>query len=51
MEKRGYSLGGLASRSAAHSGGIGIDRRIVSAGGEAFWVGGGLEKLGEGRNF
>jgi len=29
MEKGGYSLGGVASRSAARSGGIGIDRRVV----------------------
>ena len=29
MEKGGYSLGGVASRSAARSGGIGIDRRMV----------------------
>ena len=50
MEKGGYSLGGVASRSAARSGGIGIDRRMVSAGGDAFWVGGGLEKPWEGRN-
>jgi len=39
MEKGGYSLGGVASRSAARSGGIGIGRSL--------WVGGGLEKLGE----
>jgi len=29
MEKRGYLLGGVASRSAARSDGIGIDRRMV----------------------
>ena len=49
MIKGGYSLGGVASRSAARSGDIGIDRRL-SAGGDAFWLLGwrGLEKLGGG---
>jgi len=50
MEKGGYSLGGVASRSAARSGGIGLTEKWFSAGGGAFWVGGGLEKIGEGRN-
>jgi len=42
MEKGGYSLGNVASRSAARSGGIGIDRSLLG------WRG--LEKIGEGRN-
>ena len=29
MEKGGYSLAGVASRSAASSGGTGIERRMV----------------------
>ena len=46
MEKGGYSLAGVASRSAASSGGTGIERRMVSAGGDAFWVEGGLRSFG-----
>ena len=41
MEKRGYSLGGVASRSAPCSGGIGIDRRMVFSRRRRRWVGGG----------
>ena len=41
MEKGGYSLGGVASRSAARSGGIGIGRLLG-------WRGAG--ELGEGLN-
>jgi len=47
MEKGGYLLGGVTSRSAVRSGGIGIDRKRmdwVSAGGDAYWFGGGLEE-------
>jgi len=53
VKKGGYSHGGVASRSAARSGGIGIDRKRMdwfSVGGDSFWFGGGLEELGESWN-
>jgi len=46
MEKGGYSLGCVASMSAARSGGIGIDRRMIFSRGDAFWVEGGWRSLG-----
>ena len=45
MEKRGYSLGGVASRSAARSGGTGIGRIDLGFGRRhAFWFGDRLEE-------
>ena len=50
MDKGGYSLGGVASRSAARSGGTWIDRRTVFSRRRRLLGWRGLEKLVEGRN-